>query len=99
MEQQLNPALKKPRSSASRKRQTIRQNDSEMTTPSGPTRQRSEASSPASSTAGSRLTPRQRFLNACACWTLDYPPVWLMRQAGRALPEYRALKQKYTFLE
>src|SRR5215510_4248892 len=42
---------------------------------------------------------RQRFLNACACQPVDYPPIWLMRQAGRALPEYRALKQKHSFLE
>src|SRR5436305_6411917 len=42
---------------------------------------------------------RQRFLNACACQPVDYPPVWLMRQAGRALPEYRDLKQKHSFLE
>jgi uroporphyrinogen decarboxylase len=42
---------------------------------------------------------RQRFLNACACLSVDHPPVWLMRQAGRALPEYRALKETHTFLE
>jgi len=45
------------------------------------------------------LSRRDRFLRACRCQNLDYPPVWLMRQAGRALPEYRALKKKYSFLE
>jgi uroporphyrinogen decarboxylase len=45
------------------------------------------------------LTDRRRFLNACACQSVDRPPVWLMRQAGRALPEYRALKKKHSFLE
>jgi uroporphyrinogen decarboxylase len=45
------------------------------------------------------LTNRQRFLNACRCLPVDRTPIWLMRQAGRALPEYRALKEKYTFLE
>ncbi len=42
---------------------------------------------------------RQRFLDACRCRPVSYPPVWLMRQAGRALPEYRALKEKHSFLE
>jgi uroporphyrinogen decarboxylase len=46
-----------------------------------------------------QLTNRQRFLNACRGRPADHPPVWLMRQAGRALPEYRALKQKHSFVE
>ena len=45
------------------------------------------------------MNSRQRFLAACACAPLDRPPVWIMRQAGRYLPEYRALKEKHSFLE
>jgi uroporphyrinogen decarboxylase len=45
------------------------------------------------------VTRRRRFLEACHCRPVDHPPVWLMRQAGRALPEYRGLKEKYSFLE
>jgi uroporphyrinogen decarboxylase len=45
------------------------------------------------------MNNRQRFLNACRCQPVDRPPVWLMRQAGRALPEYRALKEKHSFLD
>jgi len=45
------------------------------------------------------ISNRQRFLDACHCMPVDRPPVWLMRQAGRCLPEYRALKEKYSFLQ
>ncbi len=45
------------------------------------------------------MNSRQRFLAAAACQPLERPPIWVMRQAGRYLPEYRALKEKTSFLE
>ena len=44
------------------------------------------------------MTSRERFLAACARRPLDRPPLWVMRQAGRYLPEYRELKAKHGFL-
>ena len=44
------------------------------------------------------MTSRERFLTACRCEQTDRVPAWVMRQAGRYLPEYRALKEKHNFL-
>ena len=57
-----------------------------------------EKSAPLRAVAGD-YSSRMRFLDAARCGQTDRPPIWMMRQAGRCLPEYRALKEKYSFLE
>jgi uroporphyrinogen decarboxylase len=37
------------------------------------------------------------FLKALKGETVSRPPVWMMRQAGRFLPEFRAIREKYDF--
>ena len=48
------------------------------------------------------LTPElrdSRFMKAARCEPTDATPVWIMRQAGRYMPEYMAVRSQVTFLE
>ena len=50
-------------------------------------------------TTTSALNRKDLFLRACRGETVPRLPVWMMRQAGRYLPEYRAIRAKHAFLE
>src|SRR2546430_16510797 len=39
------------------------------------------------------------LLRALACQPTEYTPAWLMRQAGRYLPEYRAVRERLSLLD
>jgi len=45
------------------------------------------------------MSRADRFLKACRGEAVDTTPVWIMRQAGRYMKEYRQVREKYSFLE
>src|SRR5246127_2708376 len=43
--------------------------------------------------------PESRLIHTCKGLPVDRTPIWLMRQAGRYMPEYRAVRKSHSLIE
>src|SRR5436305_963077 len=45
------------------------------------------------------MSPESRFVRAAKARPVESTPVWFMRQAGRYMPEYRAVRKQHSLIE